>query len=316
MNILVTGASGFIGTALINKLIENGHTIFSLTRDNKKKDSLLKSGVSEVVIGDLTKKESVSGFEALVNKSDLVIHLAAIPGEHDNISWSEYNLVNVQGTKNILDLSRKYNKKILFCSSISVHGEPKQKPAQENTPFSPVTPYAKSKIEAEKMVGEYKNSLIIRPGVVYGSGDLNGMVLRYCQLTKHFPGIMVGMGKNHLSLIYIDDLTKAIITLIAYQGREKVFLCVNPEDLTVEKFSRAIAKKLKTKEPKIRIPVFLIRIFALFSSFISQRNITLFTADTTFSSQRLKEATGFMPETLFEEGIEKTINWYQKNGHL
>ena len=136
MNILVTGASGFIGTYFIPLLIENKHNVTLLVRDIGKAKEKFQDRV-KYIVGDVTKKETLID---CCKDIDIVYHLVAkvgneLPNKKNN---EEFDYINIQGTKNIVAEAKKYNvKKFIYVSSIAAMGIVKKCPINEESKASP-----------------------------------------------------------------------------------------------------------------------------------------------------------------------------------
>ena len=180
MTILVTGAAGFLGSALVDSLRTAGHQVRALTRVGS---SLVHDGNGDVVCGDIrdsrTVKLAVVGCKAIV-------HLAgkAHALEDDRVSEADYQSVNVDGTGRLLEEAKAAGvQKFIFASSVKVFGETTLGPENEAAPPSPRTPYARSKWSAEQLVASFASGVLatvsLRLPLVYGpteKGNLFRMI--------------------------------------------------------------------------------------------------------------------------------------------
>ncbi len=146
---LITGISGFVGPYLKRELEKNGYEVFGIDR----------TGGTNVFKCDLLDRKNVDDVIEKV-KPDFIFHLAGFSSVKD--SWDKPDLcrkINVEGTKNLLDAIAKFNLKprILIVTSAEVYGRPKKLPLTERSPLSPESPYAKSRVEQEKLLQNYKN---------------------------------------------------------------------------------------------------------------------------------------------------------------
>lgn len=157
---LITGVNGFVGPYLVEELISNGYAVFGCSLE--KESNLTK--LTKYFSCDITNLENV---EEVINsiKPDVVFHLAGF----SSVSKSFENpklcfKINVEGTKNLIDSFNKLKifSKIMVISSAEVYGQPKINPVNENAELNPLSPYANSRIEQEKIALTYKNSIIIR----------------------------------------------------------------------------------------------------------------------------------------------------------
>ncbi len=197
--ILITGASGFIGSHLTKTLVNSDYVVHAFQ-------------------GEITHKIELS------LRPDIVVHLAAIStNSPDPESTEHLYKVNVQGTKNILEFCASTKSKLIFISTIGVYGSPKYLPLDEQHPTNPTSAYAKSKLEGERLCRSHaeKNEvdcLILRLANVYGEGDQNSERL--------VPSILTGL-INHERIvltsplpkrdfIFVEDVVKAIIASLNY----------------------------------------------------------------------------------------------------
>ena len=157
---LITGISGFVGPYLAKELIQNKYDVFGLDRSGKNNpDSKFEIQDSHILQCNLLDKNNV--FKVINEiRPDYIFHLAGFSSVKD--SWEKPELcrkINVEGTKNLLEgiISAKLDPKILIVTSAEVYGKPKKLPLKETSPLSPESPYAKSRVEQEKLLENYKN---------------------------------------------------------------------------------------------------------------------------------------------------------------
>ena len=218
MNILVTGGAGFIGRYLVEHLCDNNQiTIYDdLSNSNMEKISFLISKGAKFVKGD------VLDFEKLLENSknfDVVIHLAAKSDVAESVIFPEDTInVNVNGTINVLKCCVQNKiQKIIFASSAAVYGNYNEM-ISEKSATNPVSPYGKSKMNAEKEIIQYskENKLqyfILRIFNVYGIGqneNYAGVITRFLKnISENIPLIIYGNGKQTRDFISVKDVVKA-----------------------------------------------------------------------------------------------------------
>ena len=310
MRILVTGGSGFIGTRLIEQLLEGGHdvTIFD------KKPSSAYPGL--VRIGDVRDKHALA--RAAIGH-DSVYHLAAVHA--DNVRpISLYDEVNVGGAKNLVTAVEKAGiANIAFTSSVAVYplnaGEP-----DEKSTIAPFNPYGESKYQAERVLNRWagtdrqRSLVILRPCVVFGE-DNRGNV--YNLLSQIYSGrfISIGSGTNKKSMAYVGNLVKFMETCLGMGAGTHVFNYADKPDLTTRELVR-IACDAFGRNSTIRIPYgigllggyFLDRVSDVTGKTfpVSVIRIRKFCADTTVSTECIKN-TGFRAPCTLEEALRRTI---------
>ena len=320
MRIFVTGGTGFIGSHLIDSLIEKNHEVVALLRKSSNVQYLQGHEV-ELVYGDITEKNSIK-----LNNIDVVFHLAGILGGW-NIPEKKYWDVNLDGTRNMLDACLNKNiKQFVYLSTAGVLG-PNVKNADESFPYNPSNIYEKTKAEAEKLVLEYnkKHGLpvtVLRPEFVYGPRDMH--VLGLFRAIKKRRFFLIDGGKSFLHLTYISDLVRAFNGCI--NGNILgTYLIAGERAVTVEELVGTIAKELGVTLPKIYVPKNIANFIAKSSEIFSRLSgtqplltcsqVRFFTEDRSFDTSLAGRELGFKPIRL-EEGIRKTVEWYKQNGLL
>src|SRR3989338_5012484 len=209
MNVLVTGATGFIGRHLVRELKKHKqYKIFCLLR-NLRKAKLLEGLDIEIIPGDITDKTSL---EKLKNyQIDLVFHCAACV---ENCNPKNLETVNVSGTRNICDFSLVQGvKRLIYLSTVAVVSGNKEVPLTDDLPFSATNVYGESKVEAEKAVWEYRDKglpvVILRPPMVYGEDEPHMMKL-LLKLLKFRVLPLVNRGESKLHLAYVENVIAGI----------------------------------------------------------------------------------------------------------
>jgi UDP-glucose 4-epimerase len=151
--VLVTGGLGFIGSNLVEELLNEGYIVVVFD-DRSNGNNFNKNAIT--IIGDITNKED---FKKLPNNIDYVIHFAAAISVSESVLNPEkYTKINVEGSRNVLEWSIQHNiKKFISASSSSVYGNSEIIPLEENFELHPISPYAKSKLEMEKIQQEFYN---------------------------------------------------------------------------------------------------------------------------------------------------------------
>lgn len=313
MRILVTGATGFVGKNLINSLSKN-HRILALVRKkSKNKDILfLKERGVELFYENITSLESMSG---ITSNIDAVIHCAGKLGGFD-ISWDDLYKTNVVGTRNILKLCNK--QKFIYLSSAGIHGAIFN--GNEESIINPQTNYEKSKAIAERYVKSYRNHIILRPEFLYGPHDMHVLKLFGSIKMKRF--FLLGKGDTYLHPTYIDDLVHVVLECLNSNIKNQTFIVAGEKAISVRDFYYMVAKQLNAGINKVRIPLFLARMYssilepigkmAGFCPALTNSRIDFFTKNRKFDTKKIREFLNYRPIKI-EQGIQNTIDWYHNN---
>ena len=219
MKILVTGGAGFIGSHIVEYLVQRGDDVTILDNLNTGKIENLSKVNNDInfVNGDIREYKLL---ERLVSDSDGVFHEAALASVQQSLKMQdEYFDVNVSGTENILKLAKEYGFKVVYASSSSVYGNPKQIPIKESDDRSTVNPYAQTKLETELLAEKYSEMGVKVIGLRYFNVFGKRQSKEYAGVIKLFldriqqskPPKINGDGLQTRDFVYIDDVVKANI---------------------------------------------------------------------------------------------------------
>ena len=314
MKITLIGASGFVGTRLIELLKQNNYFLQNVD----KKQSRFHSEIT--VIADVLDKNNLV---TLLDNTDVVILLAA---EHrdDVTPTSLYYDVNVGGMRNTLEAMEANGvKRIIFTISVAVYGLNKNNPT-ETYPADPFNHYGKSKWEAEKVLQEwYKvhpdwNINVIRPTVIFGERN-RGNVYNLLKQISSGRFLMVGKGNNKKSMAYVGNIVAFIKFLIENKttGYE-VYNYIDKPDFTMNELVDHVSKVLNKHIPSVHYPLWLGMLGGFcfdVLAFITRRKLTIssvrvkkFCATTQFDATKVQNTDFRAPYTL-AEGLARTLEF-------
>ena len=219
MKILVTGGAGFIGSHIVEYLVQRGDNITILDNLNTGKIENLSKVKTNInfVNGDIRDYKLL---ESLVNDSDGVFHEAALASVQQSFKMrDEYFDINVYGTENILKLAKEYDFKVVYASSSSVYGNPNHIPIKESDNRSPANPYAQTKLEAELLAEKYSEIGVRVIGLryfnVFGrrqSKEYAGVIKLFLEKIQQNEDLKInGDGLQTRDFVYIKDVVKANI---------------------------------------------------------------------------------------------------------
>ncbi len=327
MNILVTGGTGFTGTALVMRLLESGHRVVALDyKEGLKTEELRRMG-AEVVIGSVTDRSVV---ERAMRGIDVVHHLAAAFREL-NVPDSYYEEVNVGGTRTVLEAAyRERVRKFIYCSTCGVHGNIDHPPADEQAPIQPADYYQRTKYDAERIALEYAEKemdvVIFRPAALYGPGDPErfGMIFRRVK-SGTFP--MFGDGRTLYHPLYVDNYVDA--ALLAQEegvGSGQTYLIADDEFVEIEDLVRRVARAMDTEVRIPHFPLLPLRIAGhVFDAVcrplhitppIFPRRVDWYRQMRAFDIGKAKRELGYAPRVGLDEGLRNTAEWYRAEGYL
>lgn len=327
MNVLVTGANGFIGKSLVAELSSNSYEVFAFGNLNSSNKNLqfVKSG--NYFQCDL--REEIN-FD-IAERIETIFHCAGLAHQFGNVEKEEFQRVNVEGTVNIAKLAVKLKvKKLILLSSVSVYGsETERKLAfDERTICNPRDFYAESKMDSEhaaRKICEVNgiSLIILRPATVIGEGD-RGNFLRLVKTIARKRFIWIGKGANHKSLIHKNDVARACAIFLNTANQETEIFNVAAEPLTMKEIVDEIAFNLKVKIPKISVSEkYLQKIFDLNSKTIKigkalklAETVRKWTAEDVYSGEKLRSEYGFEPQISVKEAIAREVKWYLANKNV
>lgn len=313
-NVTLIGASGFVGTRLLELLSAGEYTLRNLDKNSS------RFYPSLTTIANVLDKENL---KFLLQGSDAVVLLAA---EHRDDVWpvSLYYQVNVQGMRNTLEAMEACGvKHLIFTSSVAVYGLNKKNPSEEH-PADPFNHYGKSKWEAEEVLQAwYKehpdwNIHILRPTVIFGERN-RGNVYNLLHQIAGGKFLMIGKGCNRKSMAYVGNIVAFIRYLLEKKpAGYQVYNYVDKPDLTMNELVSQVSRVLGRSIPAIHFPYAMGMLGGYVCDGLARltgRKLTVssvrvkkFCATTQFDASKVKEL-GFVPPYTLEEGLERTLKF-------
>lgn len=299
-HVLITGANGYIGSSLAKALEKNtSFTVKLFTRKD----------------GDITHKDI---WQALLKDIDIVFHFAAqTSSSFANNNPHEDLAVNVLPVINLIETCKKhgYSPDVVYAGTVTEFGMTESKPINEQHKDNPITIYDIHKLMAEKYLQYYSNQLgkravTLRLANIYGPGPIGnipdrGIVnMMVIKALKGEPLTIFGTGEYIRDYLYIDDIVNAFIAAARHIDKTKgnYYVTGTGTGTTILQMATLIkntVKRMTNKETKIR--------FSPFPKDTSKIELRNFIADTT----ALQKDTDWKPTISLEEGIEKTVSYFQ-----
>lgn len=312
MKILITGGAGFIGSNLAKKLIDRGDKVVMIDNFNDYYDPQLKKDrIKKYLKGYDFKlyKGDIRDIKLLdkifkTEKLDKVMHLAALAGVRSSLlDPIGYEDVNVRGTLNLLEMSKKYKiKNFVYASSSSVYGNNKKQPFSESDSVdTPISPYAATKKATELLAHVYShiyglNTTGLRYFTVYGPWGRPDMALFLFAdgITKGNPIKVFNHGKMSRNFTYVDDIVSGTMAVIDANLKCEVMNIGGDREETLMRYIEVLEDNMGKKAKKKMMPM-------------QPGDVPATVADI-----RKLRKLGWKPTTRIEEGIKNFVDWYRE----
>jgi len=331
MKILITGASGFIGSFIVEEALKRGFETWAAVRKSSSKAYLQDERINFIELNLSSKEQLV---EQLKGKGfDYVVHAAGVT---KCLNKQDFSRINTLGTKNLVDALMEVGmplKRLVFISSLSIFGAIKeQQPYEEiretDTP-QPNTAYGKSKLEAEKYLeslGTRVPYIILRPTGVYGPREKDYFIM--AKSIKGHSDFAVGYKRQDITFVYVQDVVQAVfLALEKGENGRKYFLS---DGLVYQSttFSDLIHEELgRPWWIRITAPVWVLRIVTFFGEYVGRMTgkVTALNNDKynilkqrnwRCDIQPAIDELGYQPKYDLKRGVKETIKWYKDNGWL
>jgi nucleoside-diphosphate-sugar epimerase len=308
--ILVTGATGFVGDALVARLAREGLETRACVRRN---DAPMPDGVHSVQVGDFTADTDWS--RALAGVSVIVHAAARVHVMVDEVPdpLAEFRRVNVAGTLNLArQAAAAMVKRFVFISSVKVNGEatlPGRPFAADDMP-APLDPYGVSKMEAEQGLGKIAvetgmDVVIIRPPLVYGPGVKANFAALIRAVQRGWP-LPLGAVHNQRSLVALDNLVDFIVTCITHpQAANQTFLVSDGQDLSTTELVRGMAQAAGVPARLLPLPVWALQAGA---SLLGKGNaVQRLCGNLQVDISKARSLLGWVPPVSVEEGLRRAM---------
>ena len=291
-SVLVTGATGFIGSRLVNELINKGYDVTSLIRKEKQGNSK-----SNIIYGDLT--EEKIDFKEL--EFDCVFHLASHTPLEKNKKILEK--VNLQGTKRLFEEIKSRTKAIIYISGLGVYGETGDKIIDETQQYNPNTNFVKIRLDAEKFLKENSKQneidfAVVHFGDVYGpDGWFYEMLVK--RLKKNTFRMPKG-GDYYKGFVHVEDAVNSMISVLEQKSFGESFIVADSMPTTFKEFSNFTADQINAKHPG-SVPIFLAK------AVLGGDLIKLLTTSMKVSNKKISKIYQFKyPD--YKQGIKQVIS--------
>ena len=292
----------------------------------------MRSEGFQIEVLDLTSEDP---WDHLVENIDIVFHLAATFQEVEK-SEDYYERANNHA---VVKLAKAANEagveRFVHCSTVGVHGDVREIPCTEDTPFNPMDIYHKTKLGGELALLDFAKSLsddgmvvtVNRPAMVYGPGDTRMLKLYQAIFRKRF--LMIGSGEILAHLGYIDDQVDSFLlsaTRLRADVHMEAFNIASGQPITLNQMTSMIANEANLELPKWHVPVWIVWSAALLFEILwkpfgarpplFRRRVGFFTHNRAFDITKAQQRLGYDPKWKEQDGIAETIKWYRAEGYL
>lgn len=325
--VLVTGATGFTGALLVRKLLKAGARVSAIARASSNLEPLRELDI-RWFRGEVYDPAAVA---AAMQDADYVFHIAAAYREAKHAD-AMYRRVHVESTQLLAQAALKNPgfKRFVHVSTVGVLGHIAQPPADENAPMNPGDIYQATKAEAELWLRDFapRHSLpftVIRPAAIYGPGDTR--LLKFFKMAARRRLFLVGHSRGLYHLVHVEDLTDILLLAAAHPAAlNEVFICGNPECVSLEQIARIVASELGNRFSVVRLPAAPLFLMADVCEWlcrrigieppIHRRRLAFFTKDRAFDTRKLRDRLGYQMRYTNEQGLVETARWYCAQGWL
>jgi nucleoside-diphosphate-sugar epimerase len=320
--ILITGASGFIGSRLRDRLLASGCDVVALRRPVSPPATAGRS--VEADYADVVALERLVAAE----KPDYVLHIAGVT---KGVTYEDFQLGNVMPTRTLLGAVRDQHpgvKRFVLISSLAAYGpSTTSAPQREENPPHPIEHYGNSKLEAEQVVRDESGGVpwtVLRPSGVYGPRDVD-----YFNLFKSASkgwNVFFGNRARVMSIIYVDDCIRGILRAAQHPDTiDRGYFLTSDEQVTWEEFQAKIVQAVGGRIRTVNLPEFLVSVAAFGGELATRvdkkpRLLNLQKAKMgaqqawTCVGDAARRDFGFTAEVNMADGIRRTHEWYASNG--
>ena len=322
----MTGASGYTGGHLVAALRRLGLDVRALVRSQAQAAPLEALGAS-VVVGALEEPACLPG---LVAGASAVIHAAAVYRTAGHPP-RYYRDVNVGGTLALLEASAASGvSRFVHTSTVGVHGDVQNPPADEESTIAPGDVYQESKAEAEAAALRFGRErglkvVVVRPGAIYGPGERRFLKLFRAIARGRYA--VVGSGRPYYHPVYIDDLVAGfLLALFSPEAPGEAFILAGPRYVSQAELARLVARATGGSVLPFRVPAWPLQIAgSLVETVLTplgiepplhRRRVDFWTKSRAFSIEKARRILGYAPKVDLEEGFALTAASYRERGWL
>lgn len=331
MKILITGASGFIGSFIVEEALKRGLETWAAVRKSSSRAFLTDERIHFIELNLSSKEQLVEQLKG--QQFDYVVHAAGVT---KCLNKADFRRINTEGTKNLVDALLDLQmplKRFVFLSSLSVFGAikeqlPYDEIREDDTP-KPNTEYGRSKLEAERYINSIGSRLpyiILRPTGVYGPREKDYFMM--AKSIKQHIDFAVGYQRQDITFVYVTDVVQAVFLALEKGETGRKYFLSDGQVYQSTTFSDLIHEELgRPWWLRITAPVWVLRVVTFFGEYIGHMTgkVTALNNDKyNILRQRnwrcdiepTRHELGFEPKVQLKEGVKTTIQWYKDHKWL
>jgi nucleoside-diphosphate-sugar epimerase len=331
MKILITGASGFIGSFIVEEALRRGFETWAAIRKSSSREYLQDERIHFIELNLSSKAQLMEQLRP--HQFDYVVHAAGVT---KCLNKQDFRRINTEGTKNLVDAILELQmpiKRLVYLSSLSIFGAIKeQQPYEEiketDTP-QPNTEYGKSKLEAEQYLESVSSRvpyIILRPTGVYGPREKDYFIM--AKSIKQHSDFAVGYQRQDITFVYVKDVVQAVFLALEKGENGRKYFLSDGQVYQSTTFSDLIHEELgRPWWIRITAPVWVLRIITFIGEYVGRMTgkVTALNNDKynilrqrnwRCDIQPAIDELGYQPTYNLEQGVKETIRWYKDNGWL
>ena len=331
MKILVTGASGFIGSFIVEEALRQGMETWAAVRRSSSREYLTDERIHFIELNLSSEeqlREQLKGFQF-----DYVVHAAGVT---KCLNKEDFRRINTEGTRNLVRAIRALQmplRRFVFISSLSIMGaireqQPYTEMREDDTP-QPNTAYGRSKLEAERVLASMGADfpyVILRPTGVYGPRERDYFMM--AKSIKAHTDFAVGFKRQDITFVYVTDVVQAVFLALKKGVTGRRYFLSDGEVYQSATFSNLIRSELGNPWwIRITAPLWLLRIITCCGEYVGRLTgkVTALNNDKYYimkqrnwrcDIQPAQQELGYEPEVKLEEGVHRSIQWYEQHGWL
>ncbi len=326
MKVLVTGATGFIGSYLTQMLVNQGYEVKALIRPSSHSNALKALGI-EVIQGDI---QDIDSLKKAMKGSQQVYHAAA-QRTQVKVPKKTYYSVNIEGARNLTNLAHQLGiERLVYLSSTGVYGRmPKEVKATEKTLPKPDTYYRTTKLLAEQIFLTAYQKLAIpiviaRLSGVCGIGSLSNLGLIRAIATGNFR--LIGTGDNYYHLGHITDIVEGLRLCAETPNIEgNIYNIAGKHPIKVKDLVKIIAQSLNIEQINRHLPILPYQVFETMTEFVyhtagrqlpGHHRYDMFLANRNIDISKAMTELNYAPQVSSEVAITEVVSWYKEKGFI